>query len=32
LNGKNIEGPPPRPLEEYVVNARGDQIVVNKRS
>ena len=32
LNGKNIEGPPPRPLEEYVVNVRGDQIVVNKRS
>jgi Rieske Fe-S protein len=32
LNGKNIEGPPPKPLEEYAVNARGDQIVVSKRS
>lgn len=32
LNGKNIEGPPPKPLEEYVVNVRGDQIVVNKRA
>jgi Rieske Fe-S protein len=32
LNGKNIEGPPPKPLEEYVVNVRGDQIVVSKRS
>jgi cytochrome b6-f complex iron-sulfur subunit len=32
LNGKNIEGPPPRPLEEYVVNVRADQIVVSKRS
>jgi len=32
LNGKNVEGPPPRPLEEYVVNVRGDQIVVSKRS
>jgi Rieske Fe-S protein len=31
LNGKNIEGPPPKSLEEYVVNVRGDQIVVNKR-
>lgn len=31
LNGRNIEGPPPRPLEEYAVNVRGDQIVVNKR-
>ena len=32
LNGKNIEGPPPRPLEEYTVNVRTDQIVVSKRS
>ena len=30
LNGKNVEGPPPRPLEAFVVNARGNQIVVNK--
>ena len=30
LNGQNIVGPPPRPLESYVVNARGDQIVVSK--
>jgi Rieske Fe-S protein len=30
LNGKNVEGPPPRPLEAFVVNARGDQIVVSK--
>ena len=30
LNGKNIEGPPPRPLDSYVVNARGNQIVVSK--
>jgi Rieske Fe-S protein len=32
LNGKNIEGPPPRPLDEYAVNVKGDQIVVSKRS
>ena len=31
LNGKNIEGPPPKPLEEYAVNVRGDQIVVSKK-
>ena len=30
LNGKNVEGPPPRPLEAFAVNARGNQIVVSK--
>jgi Rieske Fe-S protein len=30
LNGENIGGPPPRPLEEYPVNKRGDDIVVNR--
>jgi Rieske Fe-S protein len=30
LNGKNIAGPPPRPLDSFVVNVRGDQIVVSK--
>ena len=30
LNGKNIAGPPPRPLESFVVNARGNQIVVSR--
>ena len=30
LNGKNVEGPPPRPLDAYVVNVRGSQIVVSK--
>ena len=30
LNGQNISGPPPRPLEEYVVNVRGDDIIVSK--
>lgn len=32
LNGKNIAGPPPRPLEQYAVNTRNDQIIVSKRS
>jgi Rieske Fe-S protein len=30
LNGKNVAGPPPRPLEPFTVNARGNQIVVSK--
>ena len=30
LNGQNVAGPPPRPLEAYVVNVRGNQIVVSK--
>jgi Rieske Fe-S protein len=30
LNGINIQGPPPRPLEAFQVNVRGDQIVVSK--
>jgi len=30
LNGQNIEGPPPRPLDAFVVNVRGAQIVVSK--
>jgi Rieske Fe-S protein len=31
LNGQNIEGPPPKPLEQYTVNVRGDQIIVSKK-
>lgn len=30
LNGENIGGPPPRPLEQYQVNKRGDDVVVNR--
>ncbi len=30
LNGKNIAGPPPRPLTEYTVNVRGEQVVVSR--
>ena len=30
LNGKNIGGPPPRPLEEFQVNTRGEDIVVTR--
>ena len=30
LTGKNISGPPPRPLEEFQVNVRGEEIVVSR--
>ena len=32
LTGRNIEGPPPRPLEEYEVFVQGDRIVVSKNA
>jgi Rieske Fe-S protein len=30
LNGLNVSGPPPAPLEAYVVNVREDEIVVSR--
>ena len=30
LSGKNIGGPPPRPLEEFQVNTRSDDVVVTR--
>ncbi|MGD8321107.1 MAG: Rieske 2Fe-2S domain-containing protein [Gemmatimonadota bacterium] len=30
LQGRNVSGPPPRPLTPYNVNVRGDQIVVSQ--
>jgi Rieske Fe-S protein len=30
LEGRNVEGPPPRPLELYAVHEEGDAIVVEK--
>ena len=32
LNGKNIAGPPPRPLTEYVAHVQGDEIVISKKT
>lgn len=32
LNGVNIKGPPPRPLEQYKVSFRGDDIYASKQS
>lgn len=30
LNGRNVAGPPPRPLQKYDVNVKGDEIVVSR--
>ncbi len=30
LNGKVVGGPPPKPLEQYVVHVQGDEVVVTK--
>ncbi len=30
ITGRNIGGPPPRPLEQYTVNLRGETIVVSR--
>jgi Rieske Fe-S protein len=32
LQGANVSGPPPRPLEQYDVHVRGEEIVVALRS
>lgn len=31
LNGRNISGPPPRPLELFDVHVRGDEVVVARK-
>ncbi len=31
LNGRNVSGPPPRPLENYQVHVRGDDVVVSRK-
>jgi Rieske Fe-S protein len=31
LNGRNVSGPPPRPLENYRVHVRGDDLVVSRK-
>jgi cytochrome b6-f complex iron-sulfur subunit len=32
LNGRNIAGPPPRPLDEFRVVVQGDEVSVSKKS
>jgi cytochrome b6-f complex iron-sulfur subunit len=31
LNGRNVSGPPPRPLQAFEVHTRGNEIVVRRR-
>ena len=31
INGRNVSGPPPRPLDAYDVHVRGDEIVVSRK-
>jgi cytochrome b6-f complex iron-sulfur subunit len=31
LNGRNVSGPPPRPLDVFNVHLRGDEIVVSRK-
>ncbi len=31
LNGRNVSGPPPRPLDAFDVHLRGDEIVVSRK-
>lgn len=30
LSGRNVSGPPPRPLKPYTVNVKGDEIVISR--
>ena len=32
LHGRNVSGPPPRPLEEYDVHVQGDEIEVERKA
>ena len=31
LGGRNVSGPPPRPLESFQVHVRGDEVVVSRK-
>ena len=31
LGGRNVAGPPPRPLESFQVHVRGDEVVVSRK-
>jgi Rieske Fe-S protein len=32
LNGRNVSGPPPRPLDEFRVLIQGDEILISKKT
>ena len=31
LNGRNVSGPPPRPLDEYRVVVQGEEVLISKK-
>jgi Rieske Fe-S protein len=32
LNGRNISGPPPRPLDPYIVQIKGEEVFISKKA
>ena len=32
MNGRVVSGPPPKPLEEYTVHVRGEEVVISRRA
>ena len=32
LNGRNVAGPPPRPLDQFKVNITGDEVFISKQT
>jgi cytochrome b6-f complex iron-sulfur subunit len=32
LTGRVVSGPPPKPLEEYAVRVRGDEVIISRRA
>jgi len=32
LEGRNVSGPPPRPLDEYRVVVQGDEVIISKKA
>jgi len=32
LNGRVVSGPPPRPLEEFTVHIRGDEVIISRHA
>ncbi|HYL35218.1 MAG TPA: ubiquinol-cytochrome c reductase iron-sulfur subunit [Bryobacteraceae bacterium] len=32
LNGRVVSGPPPKPLDEFAVRVRGDEVVISRRT
>jgi Rieske Fe-S protein len=32
LSGRVVSGPPPKPLEEFAVNVRGEEVVISRRA